>query len=322
MPQQIGPYQVLEELGRGAMGVVYRCFDPRIGRVVAIKVIRSQGFSTAGENAEARLRFTREASAAGRLSHFNIVTIYEPGEERGHQYLVMELVPGTSLEKLIGTGTPMNVQQALGILRPIADALDHAHSEGVVHRDIKPANILVRPDGKVKITDFGIARVVSQTLTKTGVTTGTPAYMSPEQIMSSKVDGRADQFSLAVMAYEMLGGRKPFEADAPHTLMMRIMKEEPEPIHKVNPALPKDCPTVFEKALAKSAAGRYTNCSEFIQGLASNVESNDGPIAASALSRQTPTPLLEPTRSETIKNAYFVKKSGRERCTHSRIVDL
>ena len=205
----------------------------------------------------------------------------------------MELVPGNSLEKLMGTGTPVNVQPALSILRPVADALDHAHREGVVHRDIKPANILVRPDGKVKITDFGIARVVSQTLTKTGMTTGTPAYMSPEQIMSSKVDGKADQFSLAVMAYELLSGRKPFEADAPHTLMLRIMNEEPEPIHKVNPALPRECWPVFEKALAKKAAVRYATCSEFIQALASSLESKGNPSKASDLSRQTPAPLLE-----------------------------
>ena len=161
MPEQIGPYEIVDELGRGAMGVVFRGLDPSIGRAVAIKVIRSQEFSTADENAEARLRFTREASAAGRLSHPNIVTVYQLGEERGFQYLVMELVPGSSLEKLMGAGTPMKAERALGILRPIADALDHAHGEGVVHRDIKPANILVRPDGKVKITDFGIARVVS-----------------------------------------------------------------------------------------------------------------------------------------------------------------
>ena len=266
------------------------------------KVIRSQEFSTADENAEARLRFTREASAAGRLSHFNIVTIHEPGEDRGFPYLVMELVPGNSLEKLMSAGTPVNFQPALSILRPVADALDHAHREGVVHRDIKPANILVRPDGKVKITDFGIARVVSQTLTKTGMTTGTPAYMSPEQIMSSKVDGRADQFSLAVMAYEMLGGRKPFEADAPHTLMMRIMNEEPEPIHTVNPALPKDCSKVFEKALAKSAAARYATCSEFVQALASSLESKGSPSNASVVSGQTPAPLLRFAISETFKN--------------------
>ena len=240
MPEQIGPYQIVEELGRVAMVMVFRGVDPGIGRAVAINVIRSQEFSTADENAEARLRFTRETSAAGRLSHPNIVTVYQLGEERGFQYLVMELVPGNSLEKLKGAGTPMKAEQALQILRPIADALDHAHGESVVHRDIKPANILVRPDGRVKITDFGIAHVVSQTLTKIGMTTGTPAYMSPEQIMSSKVDGKADHFSLAVMAYEMLGGRKPFEAEAPHTLMLRIRNYEPEPIHNVNPGLPRE----------------------------------------------------------------------------------
>jgi eukaryotic-like serine/threonine-protein kinase len=272
MLTQIGPYEVLEELGRGAMGVVLRGFDPGIGRTVAIKLIRSQEFSTSEENIEARLRFTREASAAGRLSHPNIVTVYQLAEERGYQYLVMEFVPGASLERLMRDSPPLPIDQVLGILRSIADALDHAHQEGIVHRDIKPANILVRPDGKVKVTDFGIARVSSQTLTQSGFTFGTPAYMAPEQILAAKIDSRADQFSLAVLAYELFSGRKPFDADSSPALMMQILNQEPRAIDKVSPHIPLICSKVLARAMAKEPSSRYGSCSEFVQALASSLE--------------------------------------------------
>src|ERR1022692_3309676 len=161
--QTIGPYQLLEELGRGAMGVVFRGFDPAIGRSVAIKIIHASQFASAVESAELKLRFAREAAAAGKLSHPNIVTVYQLGEHGGVQYLVLELVNGESLENLLSDSQAWDVNPALSILTQVADALDYAHAEGVVHRDVKPANILVRPDGKAKITDFGIARIASQT---------------------------------------------------------------------------------------------------------------------------------------------------------------
>jgi serine/threonine-protein kinase len=224
--ESIGPYRLDSELGHGAMGVVFRGFDPAIGRAVAIKVIRVDQFATANEKAELRLRFAREATAAGKLSHPNIVTVHHLGEQGDLQYLVLELVDGWSLEKALSNGIPQDPRVSISILSQVADALDYAHGQGIVHRDVKPANILVRPDGKVKITDFGIARISSQTVTKTGFSMGTPAYMAPEQIMSARVSGQADQFSLAVIAYQMLSGRRPFSADTDPALIFKIVSEE------------------------------------------------------------------------------------------------
>jgi serine/threonine-protein kinase len=219
--ESIGPFQLLEELGRGAMGVVFRGFDPAIGRPVAIKIIRADQFASPEEVSDLKLRFAREAASAGKLSHPNIVTVYHLGEEGDLQYLVLELVNGTSLEKTLLSGQPQDPKTAVSILTQAADALDYAHGEGIVHRDVKPANILVCPDGKAKITDFGIARMASQTVTRTRFTFGTPVYMSPEQIMTATVSGKADQYSLGVIAYQMLSGRKLFAADTGPALTLR-----------------------------------------------------------------------------------------------------
>jgi serine/threonine protein kinase/outer membrane protein OmpA-like peptidoglycan-associated protein len=269
--ESIGPFQIAEEIGRGAMGVVFRGFDPAIGRPVAIKVIRSMHLASAAENAETRLRFAREAVAAGKLSHPNIVTIYHMGDFEGSQYMAMELVNGSSLDHLLEPGVPMEIETTLAILSQVADALDYAHTEGVVHRDIKPANILVRPNGKVKITDFGIARISSQTVTKTGMTMGTPAYMAPEQIMAARVDGKADQFSLAVMAFQMLIGQRPFDADTDHGIMFKIVSEEPPPIHTLNPQIPPSVTPTLGRALAKDSSRRYATCTEFVQALKASI---------------------------------------------------
>ncbi len=206
----IGPYRLDAEIGHGAMGIVFRGFDPAIGRPVAIKIIQLNQFASATEKAELKLRFAREAAAAGKLSHPNIVAVHHLGEQDDLQYIVLELVEGASLEKILSDGRPEERGSTVALLQQMADALDYAHSQGVVHRDVKPANILVRQDGRVKLTDFGIARISSQTVTKTGFTMGTPAYMAPEQILSARVGGRADQFSLAVIAYQMLSGQRPF----------------------------------------------------------------------------------------------------------------
>jgi formylglycine-generating enzyme required for sulfatase activity/tRNA A-37 threonylcarbamoyl transferase component Bud32 len=263
----VGPYRVVKELGRGAMGVVFEAFDPAIGRTVALKVIRHQEFATAEEDAQLKLRFARECAAAGRLSHPNIVTIYHQGEQDGMQYLVMEYITGTSLQALLAPAVPLNPDSALNILTQIAGALDYAHAEGIVHRDIKPANILVKPDGAVKLTDFGIARIGSQTMTQTGVTVGTPAYMAPEQIMASRVDGLADQFSLAVVAYQMLSGKLPFEAPSYEALVFKIVSGELRPFGEVNSSLPRAVGEVISRGLAKHPGQRYRNCAEFVTAL-------------------------------------------------------
>ncbi|HTS24246.1 MAG TPA: bifunctional serine/threonine-protein kinase/formylglycine-generating enzyme family protein [Bryobacteraceae bacterium] len=282
----IGPYQLLEEIGRGAVGVVFRGFDPAIGRQVAIKIIQSGQYANDEERSDLKQRFAREASAAGKLSHPNIVTVFQLAEEGGAQYLVLELVSGPSLEKALAAGQPLDSRLAISILGQVADALDYAHGEGVVHRDVKPANILVRSDGRAKITDFGIARIASQSVTRTGFTFGTPAYMAPEQIESAKVTGLADQYSLAVIAYQMLSGKRPFVADTGPSLMYQILQAKPPSLHLVNPALPPQASEVIAKAMAKTPEDRYLSCSEFIGRLSESLN----PSAAS-LSRAYSVPV-------------------------------
>jgi hypothetical protein len=264
--RSIGAYRLDAELGRGAMGVVFRGFDESIGRPVAVKIILASEFATADERAAMRLRFSREAAAAGKLSHPNIVTVYDFDEQEGTQFLVLELVEGASLDTLLADRAP-DPEGVLNILRQVAEGLDYAHREGVVHRDIKPANILVRPDGTVKITDFGIARLPAQTVTRTGSTLGTLSYMAPEQLMAQKVTGRADQYSLAVVAYQMLCGRMPLSADTEASLMLKIITETPLPLHAVNPALPRAASGVIATGLAKDPERRFATCAEMIANL-------------------------------------------------------
>ena len=206
--RQVGRYQIGEELGRGAMGVVYKAQDPAIGRVVAIKSIRLSDLTDEDERRRMRDRLFREAQSAGVLSHPNIVTIYDIAEEDGMAYIFMEYVNGPTLEKLLGARYPPERETLLSLLRQTAGALDYAHRKGIVHRDIKPANIMVHDNAIAKITDFGVARIASQQMTHSGAMMGTPNYMSPEQVEGHPVDGRADQFSLAVVAYEIFTGEK------------------------------------------------------------------------------------------------------------------
>jgi formylglycine-generating enzyme required for sulfatase activity len=269
-PRQIGPYQIVEELGRGGMGVVYRAFDPAIGRPLAIKLLHMPHLSPEAL-AEMRQRFAREAAAAGRLSHPGIVTLYQFGQDGDSQYLAMELVPGGSLEGLIRGGKGWPAREALRVLRQIAEALDYAHAQGVVHRDIKPANVLIQSDSRVKVTDFGIARIVEDTKTRTGLAMGTPSYMAPEQIHGGKVDGRADQFSLAVVAFRLLTGRVPFAAATECAVLYRIVNGEPDaaglPVVAADAAL--------RRALAKDPEARFANCVEFVTVLEAAVMAPD-----------------------------------------------
>ncbi|HEV3202175.1 MAG TPA: bifunctional serine/threonine-protein kinase/formylglycine-generating enzyme family protein [Bryobacteraceae bacterium] len=297
--ESIGPYQLLEELGRGAMGVVFRGFDPAIGRSVAIKIIQAGQFASPEEKSDLRVRFAREAAAAGRLSHPNIVTVYQLGQDGDTQYLVLELVDGCSLEKTLAGGQPQDPKTAVSIVTQVADALDYAHSEGIVHRDVKPANILVRPDGKAKITDFGIAHIASQTVTRSGFTFGTPAYISPEQIETSQVSGRADQYSLGVIAYQMLSGKRPFAADTGPSLMFKIMEAKAPTLHSLNPAISPDTSAAIAKAMARKPEDRYASCKEFAEQLSESLSAatadtqNPRPEAVAA----TPAPNGEvPTR--------------------------
>ena len=267
--ENIGRYRIIGELGRGAMGVVYKAQDPAIGRMIAVKSIRLGELTEESERERLRERLFREAQSAGILSHPGIVTIYDIAEEGGLAYIFMELVNGPALDKMLKAEQTPDKETLLSILRQVATALDYAHKKGIVHRDIKPANIMVHEDGTAKVTDFGVAKIVSQQMTQAGTIMGTPSYMSPEQVQGGAISGRADQFSLAVIAYEVLTGEKPFTADYLPTLLFKIVREEPIPPQRLNATLSADVETVMRRALSKNPANRYDTCLEFVSALAS-----------------------------------------------------
>lgn len=264
---RIGRYKIVRELGRGAMGVVYLATDPTIGRPVAIKTIRLGEVSNAEERARLRERLFREARSAGVLSHPGIVTIYDMEAQDDIAYIAMEYVNGPTLDQLI-SGQPIAPDRMFAILGQAAVALDYAHQKGIVHRDIKPANIMVTEDGLCKITDFGIAKIsTNEQFTMTGAIVGTPHYMAPEQVQGLAVDGRADQFSLAVIAFEMLTGEKPFTGEQLTTVVYKIVAEEPAPAHRLNSTLNQQITNVLRRALAKKPDARYPNCQKFVDAL-------------------------------------------------------
>ena len=259
----LGRYEIMKELGKGAMGVVYLGEDPTIHRKVAIKTMRLAEEFEAEDLKEVKERFFREAETAGRLNHPNIVTIFDAGEDQDLAYIAMELLDGheiTVLVKKYQQGMP--VAAALKIVLSVADALDYADQNEVGHRDIKPANIMILKDGTVKVTDFGIARITSSSRTKTGVVLGTPSYMSPEQVAGKHVDGRSDIFSLGVVLFELLTGKKPFSGDSMATLMYQIANEEPITLDALRPGLPQCTQAIVKKALEKKVENRYQRASE------------------------------------------------------------
>ncbi len=261
--QQIGRYQIIGELGRGAMGIVYRAQDPAIGRTIAIKSIRLNELTDDAERERLRERLFREAQSAGMLSHPGIVTIYDIAEENGMAYIFMEFVNGPPLEKMLLAEQTPDKETLLSIFRQTAAALDYAHKKGIVHRDIKPANIMIHEDGTAKVTDFGVAKIVSQQMTLAGTMMGTPSYMSPEQVQGGAITGRADQFSLAVIVYEVLTGEKPFAAEYLPTLLYRIVREEPLAPQRLNTTLGPAVEPVLRKALAKNPGGPLRNLCRF-----------------------------------------------------------
>ena len=306
---QIGRYRILDELGRGATGVVYRAQDPAIGRIIAIKTIRLSDFTDESERERLRERLFREAQSAGMLSHPNIVTIYDIAEENGMAYIFMECVDGPPLEKLLNSSEPISSGNALSILRQTATALDYAHQKGIVHRDIKPANILIHDGIHAKITDFGVAKIMSQQMTQSGVMMGTPNYMSPEQVQGHAVDGRADQFSLAVIAYEVLTGEKPFIADQMPALLFRIVREDPVPPQRLNPTIGPQVEMVFKKALAKAVNDRYGSCVEFVDALAGALHASPGWHALPRSSAHSmPTMMGVPAGGSEVDNARPLRR--------------
>jgi len=254
----LGRYQVEKELGKGAMGVVYLGKDPKIGRVVAIKTMALSQEFEGDELVEVKERFFREAETAGRLTHPNIVTIYDAGEEHDLAFIAMEFLKGRDLVPYTKKDALLPVPQVMSIVARVAEALGYAHQQNVVHRDIKPANIMYEPESDTpKVTDFGIARVTDSSKTKTGMVLGTPSYMSPEQLAGKKVEGRSDLFSLGVTLYQMLSGSLPFTGDSMAQLMFKIANEPHADIRTVNPALPTCVAAVINKSLAKDPDQRY-----------------------------------------------------------------
>lgn len=272
---RVGRYEILGELGKGSMGLVYKAQDPKINRLLAIKTIR---FSDEFEDdviQDIKSRFFTEAEIAGKLSHPSIVTIYDAGEDGDLTYMVMEYLEGENLDKFINKGSLLPISRVLEVVARVADALDFAHQSSVIHRDIKPANIMLLNNGAVKVTDFGIAKAISSSRTRTGVILGTPNYMSPEQIMGQKIDQRSDIFSLGVLFFQLLTGDLPFHGDNLSNLLYQITQVRHPSIREINPKIPKACEQIIDKALAKDPTRRFQRASEMarlVKLLAAKIE--------------------------------------------------
>jgi len=253
----LGRYEVIKQLGKGAMGIVYLGQDPRINRTTAIKTFRFSDDISPEDMDKMKETFFREAESAGTLSHPNIVTIYDAGDEQDLAYIAMEFLDGEDLEKYIKEENLLPMRKVIDYVADLADALDYAHQRGIVHRDIKPANVMLLKSGVIKVTDFGIARITATSQTMTGVVKGTPYYMSPEQFSGEKVDGRSDIFSLGTMTFQLLTGKLPFVGESPPVLMHKIMNvPHPNP-RDINPKIFKPLGAILDKALEKEKENRY-----------------------------------------------------------------
>jgi serine/threonine-protein kinase len=315
--ERFGRYEILSELGRGAMGVVYKAHDPKINRTVAVKTISLAGQPPEDE-LDFRERFRREAEAAGRVSHPGIVTIFDVGEEPETRapYIVMEFVNGESLDKLLlrNDDRKLPVETALRLALELGEALDCAHRQGVVHRDLKPANILVTEDGHAKIADFGVAKLNLSNQTLGGRALGTPAYMSPEQLNGEAVDGRSDLFSLGVILYTVLTGHRPFQGNSAVTVSFKVVNHEPMPATLFDTALPESLDAVIARAMAKDPADRYQSGMEMVADLrkllevepASKSKHASSPVAASGAqvaAENSPSPTMPALSHQTSEQA-------------------
>lgn len=266
MISQLGRYQIISELGQGAMGVVYKAMDPLIDREVAIKTINLS--LALEEREEYEARFYQEAKAAGRLSHPNIVTIYDVGRSGDIAYMAMEYLQGRELRDILNDNRILAITQVIDIISQVGLGLSYAHEHGIVHRDIKPSNVMIIRDGHVKITDFGIARMASAAVrTQTGMVLGSPKYMSPEQVMGKQTDQRSDIFSLGVMLYEMLTGQAPFQGENVNAIMYQTLNAAPPAPGTVNFEVPEMLNFIVAKALSKELDSRYQNARDLVNDL-------------------------------------------------------
>ena len=301
-PAYFGRYQVLEELGRGAMGVVYLCVDPRLTRPVAIKLLRESPHMSPAERVIFHARFRNEVEAAGRMNHPGIVQIYDIGAS----YIVMEFLEGKSLSGLLRSGPTLPIRAVCSLVMRVADALDYAHKQGIVHRDIKPANIMLLDDGGVKVLDFGVARLESSTLTQAGAVVGSVRYMAPEQMMGDAVDGRADVFSLAAVAYELVTTRAPFPGKTITEVVGQVVHGSYTPPRQLDSRLPEGVNAVFARAFAIKADERHPRAMDFANALYEAMRS----VLDLAVVHQSHEP--GPTRAEGISI------SGRTTVTQQR----
>ncbi|MFC2141419.1 serine/threonine protein kinase [Acidobacteriota bacterium] len=265
--ETIGKYKILDTLGQGAMGIVYKALDPDIDREVAIKTIRFDMLSDAAGKDEIMRRFIREAQAVGKLEHPSIITIYEVGREGDLTYIVMQLAKGKSLKEILDSGKSYKPSEIIRLIEKMCEALDYAHSQGVIHRDVKPANILIDDSGDPFLVDFGVARLEMSTMTTAGSVMGTPSYMSPEQVMGKNVDSRADLFSLGVILFELFTNRRPFEGEHITTVVYKIAHEDPPTLSQVKNTGVQAFEPVIQKALAKDPKDRYQTGRELAAGL-------------------------------------------------------
>ncbi len=277
MPKKLGRYEIVGELGKGAMGIVYEGYDPNIGRRVAIKTARKEVLEASGMADELMERFLREAQAAGKLNHPNIITIYDAGKEGDMAYIAMEYLDGGDLDDQIKRKKRMDVDDIANMTASISEALACAHKKGIVHRDIKPANIMTLPNGDIKVADFGIAHVSDSDCTQEGSMIGTPHYMSPEQFMGQKVDGRSDLFSVAIMTYQLLTGEQPFPGDAISAVMHNVLKTEPVEPKELNFAVSESLSKVVMKALSKSPNDRYQSGDAMAAAIRESIKPNPDP---------------------------------------------
>jgi eukaryotic-like serine/threonine-protein kinase len=271
-PPKIGKYEIQGALGKGGMGMVYKGFDPAISRSVAIKAIAKSSLDAA-ELQHVMTRFRHEAKAAGRLTHPRIVQIYDYGEDNDIAYIVMELVNGKSLHEHLAANASYDLREVGEIIRQLLDGLGHAHAEGVVHRDVKPSNIMINSDGRIKIGDLGIARIESSVLTKQGDVLGTPHYMAPEQFLGAEVDALADLYSVGVIAYELLTGKKPF-LGASAKVMQQVLNERPVNPSRHNAKLAPLVDEVLQKVLAKKREDRYQSAREFADAFRAAIDAS------------------------------------------------
>lgn len=266
LPGKIGRYEVISELGRGAMGVVYKAHDPLLDRTVAIKTLNLS--LSEEEIADYEARFYQEAKATGKINHPNIVSLYDVGKSDGLAYMAMEYLEGQELRQILDSGKRLGIDRIVDIASQVAEGLAYAHEHNIVHRDIKPSNIMILRNGLAKITDFGIARIPASAIkTMTGMVLGSPQYMSPEQVSGKKTDHRTDIFSLGIVLHEMLTGAPPFTGENVHAIMFQIMNFNPPPPRSLNPQSPQILDYIVAKALAKNIDERYQSAREIADDL-------------------------------------------------------